>query len=324
LVFSFLFFFFFLFFSLLSNSFFFFSSQVLREVGENVDEVIISADGSWKAIMGSDDHVDQARDENLNCQKEKIEGLESSRVLTSLPNVLDLTEDNDEMEAMSNCETEDRKPFQANLPFSTNLTLPPELNPTSGASRNIACQLEDTFWSEVYYWSMNTSARSNSQRVDGISEPILANLMQPPVLTDAVSPALNQEAEGHGNTNFTTPIMQSQNLPNDFQIQQSQYVNSVVNNDYGRMLTISRPVSRTPIAVQALPAQSLAPNPQQRPRNNLNSSTPNGSSISSQATRSEAPTTDAFNAICSDMERQQHFRPHGIPPQVGINLHCWN
>ncbi|KAE8055411.1 hypothetical protein FH972_012251 [Carpinus fangiana] len=287
------------------------------EVGENVDEVIISADGSWKAIMGSDDHVDQARDENLNCQKEKIEGLESSRVSTSLPNVLDLTEDNDEMEAMSNCETEDRKPFQANLPFATNLTLPPELNPTSGASRNIAGQLEDTCWPGVYlnYGSMNASARSNSQRVGGISEPILANLMQPPVLTDAVSPALNQEAEGHGNTNFTTPIMQSQNLPNDFQIQQSQYVNSVVNNEYGRMLTISRPASRAPIAVQALPAQSLAPNSQQRQRNNLNSSTPNGSSISSQVTRSEAPTTDAFNAICSDMERQQHFRPHGIPPQ---------
>ncbi|XP_059441979.1 E4 SUMO-protein ligase PIAL2-like [Corylus avellana] len=71
-------------------------AKVLREVGENVDEVIISADGSWKAIMGSDDHVDQAHDENAYCQKEKIEGLESSRVSTSLPNVLDLTEDNDE------------------------------------------------------------------------------------------------------------------------------------------------------------------------------------------------------------------------------------
>ncbi|XP_059441980.1 E4 SUMO-protein ligase PIAL1-like [Corylus avellana] len=292
-------------------------AKVLREVGENVDEVIISADGSWKAIMGSDDHVDQAHDENAYCQKEKIEGLESSRVSTSLPNVLDLTEDNDEMEAMSSCETEDRKPFQASLPFATNLTLPPELNPTSGACRNIASQLEDAFWSGVYlnYGSMNASARSNAQRVGSISEPIHANLMQPPVLTDAVSPALNQEAEGRGNTNFTTPIMQSQNSPNNFQLRQSQYVNSVVNNEYERFSTISRPVSRTPIAVQALPAQSMAPNPQQRPRNNLNSLTPNGSSISSQVTRSVAPTTNAFNAICSDMERQQQLRAHEIPLQ---------
>lgn len=287
-------------------------------MGENVDEVIISADGSWKAIMRSDDHVDQAHDENLNCQKEKIEGLESTRVSTFLPNVLDLTEDNDEMEATSNSDTEDRKPLLANLPFATNLTLSPELNPTSGASSNVAGQVEDDFWSGVYlnYGSMNSSARSNAQRVGGISEPILANLMRSPVLTDAVSPALNQEAEGRGITNFTTPIMQSQNSPHDFQLQPSQYVNSVVNNEYGRLPSIPRNVSRTPIAVQALPAQSRAPNPQQRPRSSLNSLTPNGSSISSQVARSVAPTTDAFNTISSDMERQQHFRAHMTPPQV--------
>jgi E3 SUMO-protein ligase PIAS1 len=294
------------------------SFQVLREVGENVDEVVISADGSWKAVMTSDDHVDQAQDEDLNCQKEKIEGLESTRVSTFLPNVLDLTEENDEMEAISNSETEDRKPLQANLPFATNLTLSPELNPTSGASPNLSGQVEDNFWSGVYlnYGSMNSSARSNGQRVAGISEPILANLMQSPVLTDAVSPALNQEAEGRGNTNFATPIMLSQNSPNDFQLQPSQYVNSVVNNDHGRLAPIPRHVSRTPIAVQALPAQSWASNLQQRPRSSLNSLTPNGSSVSSQVPRSVAPTTDALNTISSDRERLQHFRAHVSPPQV--------
>ncbi|KAG6636706.1 hypothetical protein CIPAW_11G129400 [Carya illinoinensis] len=225
--------------------------KVLREVGENVDEVIISADGSWKAIVESDDHVDQSL-LKANCEKERTEWQEFSRVSNSLHNVLELTEDNNEMDAAS---------YESNRTNDVN---------------QLVNELEDEIWSGIYSgsMSMNSSSRSNAQRVGGISESIPANLMQPPVLTGAVSPALNQEP------NFTTSMMRSQCSPNNFQLQQSQYANSVVNNEY-RLPSIASHVSRTPTAIQALPVQPQAQNPQQRP-NCVNSLTPNCSSISSQ------------------------------------------
>ncbi|KAG7956494.1 hypothetical protein I3843_11G126300 [Carya illinoinensis] len=248
--------------------------KVLREVGENVDEVIISADGSWKAIVESDDHVDQSL-LKANCEKERTEWQEFSRVSNSLHNVLELTEDNNEMDAASYGEIEDRKPLQANLPVASNLVLLTESNRTNDVNQ-LVNELEDEIWSGIYSgsMSMNSSSRSNAQRVGGISESIPANLMQPPVLTGAVSPALNQEP------NFTTSMMRSQCSPNNFQLQQSQYANSVVNNEY-RLPSIASHVSRTPTAIQALPVQPQAQNPQQRP-NCVNSLTPNCSSISSQ------------------------------------------
>lgn len=291
--------------------------KVLKEVGENVDEVIISADGSWKAIIASEDHVDQEREENLNCKKENIERQESTNTSSSLPNILDLTEDNDEMEAVSNSETEDRKPLLDNLTSATNLTFPPELNATSGAFHNVAGQVEDGFWSggHISFGATNSNARSNAHRV-GICEPIPANITQSPVLTDAVSPALNQEAEGRGNIDFITPMVQTQSALHNFQLQQSQYISPVVSNEYGRQPSIPRHVSRTPIAVQALPAQSLAPNPRQRPQSSLNSLVPDGPSISSQAALSVAPTADACNNISNNVDMRQHFRAHVNPLQV--------
>ncbi|KAK4601467.1 hypothetical protein RGQ29_010860 [Quercus rubra] len=285
--------------------------KVLREVGENVSEVIISADGSWKAVLESDDHVHPAREKTLKCQNEKTEQQESTSVSNSLPNVLDLTDDNDEMEVVSAGETEDRKPILASLPVTSNLTLLPDSNTTSGVNQNSSAQLEE-YWSSVLN-SVSTSS-AWSQRVGGISEPITANLMQSPLLTDALSPVLNLEPEGHGNTNFTTSLIQSQSSPNNFQLQQSQYAHSI--NEYGRLPNlpfIPRHVNRTPIAVQALPAQSQTPNPQERPRSSL---TPNGSLISPQVALPMAPTVEAFNTMCSDMERQQHFRAHMNPLQV--------
>ncbi|KAG7953000.1 hypothetical protein I3843_12G088300 [Carya illinoinensis] len=73
--------------------------KVLREVGENVDEVIISADGSWKAVLESDGTVTVVK--TSNSQKEKTGLQESTSVSNSLPNVLELTEDNNEMGAVN-------------------------------------------------------------------------------------------------------------------------------------------------------------------------------------------------------------------------------
>lgn len=281
-------------------------------MGENVDEVIISADGSWQAGLKNDDHVEQVQGKTINCQKEKNERQESMGVLNILPNVFDLTEDNDEMEAVTTREMEDRKPLCADLPAATNFTSLPELNTTNGVNQNVAAVVEDEFWSGVYLstGSMNCCARSNDQRVGGISESISTNLMGSPALTTAVSPALNQQA------NLSTSRLRSQCFPNNFQLQQAQYGNSTVDYEYGRFPLMANHASRTPMAVQALPVQSQASNLQQRPRSSLNS----------QVAPSVAPIADAFHATRGDMERQQHFRAPSSslqrPPttQVGIKL----
>ncbi|KAK9276538.1 hypothetical protein L1049_006072 [Liquidambar formosana] len=298
--------------------------KVLREVGENVADVIITADGSWKAVLESDDHGDQPHDDTINSQQEGSEQRESTGIPNGLPNVFDLTEGDDEMDEVVIRDTEDRKPFQAN-PLShsvaTNLTMPSQLINSS--------DVEDDFWSGIFlstYGSVTSGARSDAQIVGGISEPSPSNNMITPVLTDAVSPAFDREPEVLRGTNLTTSLAQSQfPAPNSLQLQQSQLGHTIVSNEYGRLPSIPRHVSRTPIAIQALPAQSLTPGPQQRSRTSLNSLMPNGSSVGSQASPSLAPTADSFNTISSDMERRQQFsrsliNPHPLSDMASSSL----
>ncbi|KAF2297876.1 hypothetical protein GH714_004610 [Hevea brasiliensis] len=60
-------------------------SMVLKEVGENVADVIISADGSWKAILEGDDNADQTSKGTVNCQKETIGQQEPTTFSNALP-----------------------------------------------------------------------------------------------------------------------------------------------------------------------------------------------------------------------------------------------
>ncbi|CBI34397.3 unnamed protein product, partial [Vitis vinifera] len=116
--------------------------KVLKEVGENVADVIISADGSWKAILESNDHVDQPRVGTLNSQQKGPDLQGSTSFSNASPNVWDLTEGDDEMNAFDACEIEDRKPFQSNI------------------------QVQDGFCSGILlstYGSSTHSARSDAQ-----------------------------------------------------------------------------------------------------------------------------------------------------------------
>ncbi|ONI07224.1 hypothetical protein PRUPE_5G107000 [Prunus persica] len=273
--------------------------QVLREVGKNVAEVIISMDGSWKAVLENDDDVDRAYDKGL--PKESSQQEESTRVSTALANVLDLTEDDTEMDTVSACETEDVKP----------------LSNTNRVNQTVAAHLEDDFWSGIFFanGSLASGIRSDTQMGGVIPHTGPANL-QSPVLTDAVSPALDRGTESHLTTDLVASAMHQFSSPNNFQWQQSQFASSAANNEYGRFAS-HRVLPRTPTAVQALPAQSQGPGLQQRPRTSWNSSTPSSASLSSQVGQSITPTANGVNAVCSDLERQQHFsRPRMNPLQV--------
>ncbi|KAH7513866.1 hypothetical protein FEM48_Zijuj11G0028000 [Ziziphus jujuba var. spinosa] len=277
-------------FSVLHDPLIFFS-QVLNQVGKDVSDIIISANGSWKAVMDTDDQI---HDSAINCTKKKSEQQESTGLLNAPPDVLDLTEDDNEVDVFRTSEIEDRKPFQ-------------EYNQNAAA----APRVEDNYWNGVYFTcGLGTStARSDTHMFGSTSQSTADFVQAPPVLTDAISPVISQEDQGRLNSNLTASEIQSQ-LPSDntLQLQQLQYP---ISNEYGRFPTVPRMVNRMPIAVQALPASSQVPGPQQRSRTSLNSSTPISSSTSQVPL---APAANGFNTPCSDVERQRLFSRSHLNP----------
>ncbi|GAV76137.1 zf-MIZ domain-containing protein [Cephalotus follicularis] len=278
--------------------------KVLSEVGDNVVDVIISEDGSWKAVLESDDPVDQTLDPSLHGQKE------ATVQQQSLPVVLDLTVDEDDMDAVGTSESEERKPVISNFQsqyLATNLSLPSVFDNAVGVNHN-PMATEDDFW-RVYFSTVSAafSARSDARIVNGVSNSSPTNLMSSPVLTDAISPALNREAESHLSTVVTNSLVQNQfSAPSNMQLQQSPLATSFVDNEYGRLQTIPRHISRTPTAIQALPAASQTPSPQQRSRSSLNTLIPNGSSVTLQAALPTTPTTNGFNSGPLNPSWQHH------------------
>lgn len=268
-----------------------FLSQVLREVGENVSQVIISVDGSWKAVLENDDDLDLA--ETLKETSEQDEA-------TPRPSIVDLTNDDDtEMDTASACESEDVKP----------------LSNTNNA------QVADDFWSGVLFANGLFTSSTELGNCIPHSGP---NSLQPSVLSDAVSLALNREAGSHGNTDLLVSAIYNQfSTPNNVNSQQFQSANLIASNEYGISQTLPRdlasglPIVRNPVAVQALPAQSQTLGVQQRPRTSFNNLATTGAFFTSQDGQSITPPANVLDAVCSDLERQQHFcRPRMNPVQV--------
>ncbi|KAL6986318.1 hypothetical protein U1Q18_019685 [Sarracenia purpurea var. burkii] len=299
-------------------------NMVLKEVGENVVDVIISADGSWKAVMDSDDNTEQPRDKTMNSQQDVSVQQNASNVSIVTPDIFDLTEGDDEMNVVHTSETQDRKPILDNLqnqPSIRNVTIPVGMNSTSELNQ-YAVHIEDDFWTGMFLstcGSVSSGPRSDAQMVGGVSGSAPTNFMLSPVLTDAVSPALNREPEpSRESALVATSMLQSQtSASSNLSLQQSQIGNSIASNEYGRIPSMPRHVNRTPpIAVQALPAQTPTPVPQQRSRNSFNTLISQGPSVASQ-TSAMPSVTDGFNTISASIERQrQYSRSHLNPLQA--------
>ncbi|XP_004511552.1 uncharacterized protein [Cicer arietinum] len=243
--------------------------EILKNVGENVLEVIVHADGSWKAVLQNDHEVDKIQNKAAYREKEQTEQQETTCSPNTVPDVLDLTEDN-YLDIMDTCETTDRKPFQASV--------------SSGV------QIEDDFWAGFY---MNNSG-SDAPTV-GIDHPVLA---------DAVSPPFNQEAEGHDIIPAINSAMHNQFFPSN-NLQLMNYMNS--SNEYGSSSVSPRHIQRTPVAVQALPIQSQTLGSQQNSVTNLDSLITSSLSATPHVSLSNPASADSYNAILSDLERQQLF-----------------
>ncbi|KAM7525808.1 hypothetical protein LguiA_015710 [Lonicera macranthoides] len=300
--------------------------QVLKEVGENITDVIISADGSWKAVMETDEHTDKLNQKTSICKHDGSTDQENNINSSNSPlDIMDLTEGDDPMDVINTFEIEDRKPtvnFQSQ-PSGQNPIVNPLTNNTTEVNPNNSTPIEDEFWSGIYlstYGMGMSSGNPDSQIIGGVSESTPTNMMLSPVLTDAVSPALNREP-----AYFDSSALQNQiSLPN--YMQQLQQFGSNI-NEYGGVPAINRQVNRyqlnrTPIAVQALPAQAptTQPPPQlQRSRSSLNGLGLDGSSSAppSQASPVVPFIGDGFNRVSSSNGGQHQFsRSHSNPLQV--------
>ncbi|KAL5551982.1 hypothetical protein UlMin_002158 [Ulmus minor] len=268
--------------------------KVLKEVGKDVTNVVISTDGSWRAVSENDEDIDQAHAKTSDCMEERSEQQESTNTSKALTGVIDLTEDDNEREydTVGTCGIEDMKP---------------DLNNTRSVDQTVAPPLEDDFWAGLFFSTepATTTAGSATQVFGDVPQSTPATFVHPqPVSTDFVSPEFNPDLNGCINTSVTASetrnhVPSLHNLP----VQQMQ-ANSGPVNDFGRTATNPRMVIREPNAVQALPSQFPAQGSQQRLRTSLSSPTP-GSSGPYQAGFS--PTANSLNTVYSDLERQQHF-----------------
>nr|XP_027083925.1 uncharacterized protein LOC113706244 [Coffea arabica] len=132
----------------------------------------------------------------------------------------------------------------------------------------------------------------------GVPQSTSSSILPSPLLTDASSPASNTEIS-----------------PTALQLQRFQFGNASISNEYGRSLSIPRQVSRTPVAVQALPAQAPTTD-LQRVRNSTSTFMQNGSLAASQ-TSALPPVGDGFSGNSNNMQRQQQLsRSHPVAHQM--------
>jgi len=94
--------------------------QILQEVAENVVDVIISADGSWMAVLENEDHTEQTDHKTQSCQQERPQQSDSDGISYVPAEVADLTmEGNNAGNAMRKSESMNRQHFVDNPPCSS-------------------------------------------------------------------------------------------------------------------------------------------------------------------------------------------------------------
>ncbi|GAB4857437.1 hypothetical protein Ancab_015346 [Ancistrocladus abbreviatus] len=289
--------------------------KILQEVAEHVVDVIISADGCWRAASSSMDQKDEVHDGTMNPQQEGPEQRESSGFAPGLLDVCDLTDGDDEIVAIGPSEQEDCKPVVildlGGQSVPVNPTVTSVSTNTSEVNWNPSTQLEGVNWTSGFLNSglANYSTRPDRQIFSGISQAPSATLVSHPVLTDAVSPEPSRELEAIQGTGHVTNAMMLTQYPaiNSLQSQQSQFGQSMMVNEYGRLPVIPGNVTRTPVAIQALPAQTPSLTPSQRPRTSVNPLGASGFSLPSQTPSFTASVGDGMSTIPNDLERQQLY-----------------
>ena len=116
--------------------------QILQEVAENVVDVIISADGSWMAVLENEDHTVQTDHETQSCQQERPQQRDSDGISYVPAEVADLTMEGNNA---GKSESMNRQHFVDNPPCSSvsgNLEHS-EVNASDGVNQNGSTQIEE-------------------------------------------------------------------------------------------------------------------------------------------------------------------------------------
>ncbi|KAL6549919.1 hypothetical protein OROMI_020407 [Orobanche minor] len=241
-------------------------AEVLKEAEPNVTDIIISSDGSWNAVMDSDDA-------NQKPESPQIE------------NLLDLTRTDDIMDFVISTNVEDRKlttNISQNQSAARTISIASHIANTVNDANQTNAHIEDDFWSGIVF----PNSQLNEQSANDFSNRV--GIASPPVLTDSFTTNGQVEDFSGNNTVFGTSVPQREpSMLNTLQMQQYQYGNANFTAEYGSVPCLPRNVTRIPTAVQALPAQPSASMLQQRCRSRL--ATMQGSSgapvVSSSAIR---------------------------------------
>ncbi|WOK97205.1 E4 SUMO-protein ligase PIAL2-like isoform X1 [Canna indica] len=244
--------------------------KILREVGEGVADIVIFADGSWKAFDEHNVNINQVHKGSSRQQETNTENN------STLDDVVDLTMEKDctsdieknteqvifrrsEDKAEDDIsELEDRKPFKDN----EGLPIPPHASGASIGSSLMSSQMA-AHYTRDSIWPGNMPSFSSSildrtgctipYNAQGTLESLSNNIMTNVTnisQSDVVSPALNR-----GPVVSQPAVSLMTQLGENMQLQSSRVGGSTISSEAGRCF-IPRHVSRTPTAVQALPAQT--------------------------------------------------------------------
>ncbi|KAI3727671.1 hypothetical protein L6452_16289 [Arctium lappa] len=211
--------------------------KVLKEVGEDVSYVKISADGSWEAVTESNEHTVKPHD---------APPLHQETTIQSVDDIMDLTEGDNEMDTHGDRNV-DKKPSPAEFHGEPSVMNSAPMN-INNVHRNIAPHMEDGFWREFYSSTLATRTANTRSDINEVGS-----------IRDAFT-SLDREIEDLQRSNliFNSTLGQSQ-IPASNSMALQQYENSNnIDNGYARYRTPANYVTRTPIAIQALPAQSSA------------------------------------------------------------------
>lgn len=290
--------------------------QILGEVAGTVVDVIISADGSWVALLENEDHTDQTGHETESCQQERPRQCECNGLSNVPAEVVDLTmKGANASDAMLVSECTGKQHFLDDPPcFSVSRNLvQTEVRNSDRVDQNGSTQIEENICSRIplsvsadpqcpidgtSLWAGHVTA--------GISEFSSCNSMLSPVLSNAVSPVLNGSVSVNGKT-VPLSLLQSQLLsPSNLQSQQFGSGRSITRNENGMLPSIAINADRTLTATQGLKAQASVSSSFEQLA--LNSLMPNStSSANYQSTPFMVPNTNGYYAFHGGMDRGQQL-----------------
>lgn len=270
---------------------------MLSQVREDIEDVLISADGTWK--FSSKEHMNDDCELKTSSPSKQIElevdllsqnGSELSKS-NAENDIVDLTMEDldycapDDLVRNNSGETETRKPSLESLSGVENVLVSPVFSTSGVAVQGVVhhSDIYNEIWSSLMKQTENAS--NGGQNLGAtLSETTLADCMtrepfrspqsinyttganSAPIMTDAVSPAFTRAASHTpaAPAVHSAELRQRGNFTENLQSRQQQ--NRFLNSSFGgnetvqRLLLNARHNARPPSAHQILPAQYQGPN----------------------------------------------------------------